>query len=498
MNKMLDDFAEHAPEKARRWLERLARDAMRERDLDPDHPPEALAELRALGALSPEARDGVTDLRGLAWCSIDNDDSLDLDQLTTAEALPDGRTRVRVAVADVDALVRPGCAIDEHARHNTTSVYVPGTVFHMLPEGLSTGLTSLNFGEDRYAMVVAFDVDAGGGITGGEVNRAVVRNKAKLAYRSTGEWLEGEGSLPAAAAAVPGLEANLRLQDGAAQALKARRYERGALDFQSIEAKPVFEADALRDLKVEKKNRARDLIEDFMIAANGMTARYLELKEVPSLRRVVRSPERWDRIVAVADSLGETLPDDPDAKALSEFLIRRRAADPLRFPELSLTVVKLMGGGEYAVETPGRDAGGHFGLAERDYAHSTAPNRRFPDLITQRLIKAALSGAAPPYTEADLGILAAHCTKKEDDAAKVERRMRKSAAALLLAPRVGERFDALVTGASEKGTWVRLLHPPVEGKVVQGFQGLDVGERVRVQLLSTEVRPGFIDFRAIH
>ena len=494
---MLDEFAEHAPEKARRWLERLARDAMRERDLDPDHPPEALAELAALRATVPQAGDGVQDLRTLSWCSIDNDDSLDLDQLTVARALTGGRSRILVAVADVDALVRPGTAIDGHARHNTTSVYVPGTVFHMLPEGLSTGLTSLNFGQDRFALVIGFTVDASGEVSDGEVRRAVVRNKAKLTYHAVGDWLEGEGPLPEAAAAVPELEANLRLQDSAARALKGRRHERGALDFQSMEAKPVFDADALRDLKVEKKNRARDLIEDFMIAANGVTARFLEEKGVPSLRRIVRSPERWDRIVQVAAGLNETLPDAPDAKALSGFLIRRRAADPLRFPELSLTVVKLMGGGEYAVEAPGREAGGHFGLAERDYAHSTAPNRRFPDLLTQRLLKAALAGAAPPYTEDELGVLAAHCTKKEDDAAKVERRMSKSAAALLLAPRVGQRFDAVVTGASEKGTWVRLLDPPVEGKVVRGFEGLDVGERVRVELLATEVRPGFIDFKAL-
>lgn len=497
MNKVLDEFVEHAPEKARRWLERLARDAMREKELDPDHPPEALAELAGLRGTVPQVLDGVRDLRHLPWCSIDNDDSLDLDQLTCAEALPGGRTRVCVAVADVDALVRPGGAIDGHARHNTTSVYVPGTVFHMLPEGLSTGLTSLNFGEDRYAVVIAYEVGADGEVSGGEVSRAVVRNRAKLAYRAVGEWLEGDGPLPPAAVSVPELEANLRLQDSAARALKARRHERGALDFQSVEAKPVFEADALKDLKVEKKNRARDLIEDFMIAANGVTARFLEDRRVPSLRRVVRSPKRWDRIVQVAASLGETLPDQPDARALSAFLGRRRAADPLRFPELSLTVVKLMGGGEYAVETPGRDAGGHFGLAEQDYAHSTAPNRRFPDLITQRLVKSALAGGDAPYSEDELGTLAAHCTKKEDDAAKVERRMRKSAAALLLAPRVGQRFDALVTGASEKGTWVRLLDPPVEGKVVQGAEGLDVGERVKVQLLSTEVRPGFIDFRAV-
>ncbi len=497
MNAMLDDFVENAPGKARRWIERLARDAMRERGLEPDHPPEALAELKALGSPTAGAGEGVRDLRHLLWCSIDNDDSLDLDQLSAAEALPGGRIRVLVAVADVDALVRPGTAIDGHARHNTTSVYVPGTVFHMLPEALSTGLTSLNPGEDRLALVIACAVDGKGAISDEEVFRAVVRNRAKLAYRSVGEWLEGEGPPPAAAAAVPGLEESLRLQDAAARALKGRRHERGALDFQSIEAKPVFEADALMDLRVERKNRARDLIEDFMIAANGVTARFLEDRGLPSLRRIVRSPKRWDRIAAVAASLGETLPVGPDAKALSAFLGRRRAADPLRFPELSLTVVKLMGGGEYAVDTPGRDAGGHFGLAEQDYTHSTAPNRRFPDLITQRLVKASLAGAAPPYSEADLEVLAAHCTKKEDDAAKVERRMRKSAAALLLSPRVGERFDALVTGASEKGTWVRLLDPPVEGKVVQGFQGLDVGERVRVQLLATEVRPGFIDFKAL-
>jgi len=487
---------ENGSGKQRATLRRIARRAMLERGLLPDFSQDALAELSAIRA--PAAGDGgVRDLRSFPWASIDNDDSRDLDQLTVAEKLPGGFLRVLVAIADVDALVGKGSAIDGHARTNTTSVYTAAEIFPMLPERLSTDLTSLADREDRLAVVIEMTVAADGSLTASDVYRAAVRNCAKLAYNSVAAWLDGQGPMPAPVASVPGLDANLRLQDEVAQNLKAFRHEHGALDLQTLEARPVFDVDEIRDLEVEEKNRARELIEDLMIAANGVTARFLKGRRLPSLRRVVRSPKRWDRIVEVAAHLGEALPPQPDPRALAGFLARRRVADPLRFPDLSLTVVKLLGAGEYVVEMPGQAAPGHFGLAVRDYTHATAPNRRFPDLLTQRLLKAALTGDAAPYTEDELAELAGHCTLQEDAANKVERQVAKSAAAMLLASKVGQRFDAIVTGASPKGTWVRVLRPPVEGKLVTGFEGLDVGHRLRVELAATDVERGFIDFKRV-
>jgi exoribonuclease-2 len=487
---------ENGSGKQRATLRRIARRAMLERGLLPDFSQDALAELSAIRA--PAAGDGgVRDLRSFPWASIDNDDSRDLDQLTVAEKVPGGFVRVLVAIADVDALVGKGSAIDGHARTNTTSVYTAAEIFPMLPERLSADLTSLADREDRLAVVIEMTVAADGSLTASDVYRAAVRNCAKLAYNSVAAWLDGQGPMPAPVASVPGLDANLRLQDEVARKLKAFRHEHGALDLQTLEARPVFDVDEIRDLEVEEKNRARELIEDLMIAANGVTARFLEARRLPSLRRVVRSPRRWDRIVEVAAHLGEALPPQPDPRALAGFLARRRVADLLRFPDLSLTVVKLLGAGEYVVEMPGQAAPGHFGLAVRDYTHATAPNRRFPDLLTQRLLKAALTGDAAPYTEDELAELAGHCTLQEDAANKVERQVAKSAAAMLLASKVGQRFDAIVTGASPKGTWVRVLRPPVEGKLVTGFEGLDVGHRLRVELAATDVERGFIDFKRV-
>jgi len=468
---------------------------MLERGLLPDFSPAEVAELAEIRL--PATDGGVRDLRGLLWASIDNDDSRDLDQLTVAEASPGGVVRALVAVADVDALVAKGSAIDAHARANTTSVYTAAEIFPMLPERLSTDLTSLADGQDRLAVVVELSLAGDGSLASSDVFRAVVHNRAKLAYDAVAAWLEGKGAMPEPVAATPGLEANLRLQDEMAQKLRALRHEHGALDLQTIETRPVFEVDQLRDLAVEEKNRAKELIEDFMIAANGVTARFLEERRIPSIRRIVRTPKRWDRIVEVAAQLGERLPASPDPRALSGFLARRRAADPLRFPDLSLTIVKLLGSGEYVVEVPGAQAPGHFGLAVKDYTHATAPNRRFPDLITQRLLKAALAGIPSPYDEEELAELATHCTRQEDAANKVERQVEKSAAALLLVSRIGERFDAIVTGASSKGTWVRVFRPPVEGKLVAGFEGIDVAHRVRVELVSADVERGFIDFRRV-
>ena len=475
-------------------LLRVARTAMLQYGLEPDFSPLALAEAQAFSPPAAPRGADMRDLTGLPWCSIDNDDSRDLDQLTVAEAVAGGGTRIRVAVADVSAAVVPGSALDEHAGTNTTSVYTPPQNFPMLPERLSTDLTSLGQDVVRLALVVDVVVDAAGKVGAVEVYRAVVRNRAKLAYPGVGEWLEGRGPLPAPAAAVPGLADNLKLQDQVAQRLKANRHEHGALVLDTVEVHARFDGDRVAGLATDERNRARDLIEDFMIAANGAIARFLEERRFPVLRRVVRSPERWERIAAIALSLGTRLPTEPDAKALNDFLVQRRAADALRFPDLSLAVIKLLGRGEYLASFPGQEVTGHFGLAVREYTHSTAPNRRYPDLVTQRLLKAALTGLAVPYDRPALEALAARCTLKEDGAQKVERLMRKAAAGCLLADRIGDEFDGIVTGASPKGTWARIFDPPVEGRIVQGQAGLDVGDRVRVKLLHTDPERGFIEF----
>ena len=476
-------------------LEDIAHQAMIDRGLEPDFAPDVLDEVEQIsGDAGRSSVGGVKDLRHLAWCSIDNDDSRDLDQLTVAEALDSDVTKILIAIADVDSRVAKDGAVDRHARTNTTSVYTAAKIFPMLPERLSTDLTSLNEGEDRLAVVIESDVDEHGAAVRADVYRALVKNHAKLAYNSVAAWLEGEGEMPGKIAGVQGLEQQLRLQDQVAQRMKSSRHENGALDLETIEPKAIMSDGRVVDVRQENKNRARELIEDFMIGANGVTARFLEGRGFSSIRRIVRSPERWDRIEKVAEELGERLPPDPDSRALEEFLLRRRKADPLRFPDLSLTIVKLMGAGEYALERAGEDSTGHFGLAVRDYAHSTAPNRRYPDLITQRLLKAAIAGRLSPYNDDELRELAEHCTAQEDAANKVERQVRKSAAAQLLQTRIGERFDAIVTGASEKGTWVRLLHPPVEGKLVHGHGGSDVGDKIRVKLIGADVERGFIDF----
>jgi exoribonuclease-2 len=481
----------------RSLLQRIARRAMVERGLLPDFSPQALAELDGLREPAAQTDPVKRDLRHLLWCSIDNDDSRDLDQLTVAEALPDGNVKVLVAVADVDALVRKDSSIDEHARSNTTSVYTAARIFPMLPEKLSTDLTSLNYASDRHAVIVELVVGKEGALLRSDVYGALVRNHAKLAYNSVAAWLEGAGAIPPEIPAVPGLLENLRLQDGVAQRLKTLRHEQGALSLETVEARLVFDADELKDLQAERKNRAKDIIEDLMIAVNGVTARFLSTRGLPSFRRVVRTPKRWDRIRELASDHGQALPVEPDAKSLEAFLEQAQAADPIRFPDLSLAIIKLLGAGEYALEVPGGSTGGHFGLAVQDYSHSTAPNRRYPDLITQRLLKAALAEQHMPYENGELTALAKHCTEKEDAAKKVERLVRKSAAAMLLEHRIDEQFDAIVTGAAEKGTWVRIFSPPVEGRLTSGFEGLDVGGRLRVQLIRTDVERGYIDFRRV-
>ena len=478
-------------------LQTIAQRAMLERGLLPDFSAEALAELGQIEVPAPTDSEPVRDLRDLPWASIDNDDSRDLDQLTVAEAMPEGRVKIIVAVADVDSLVKNGSAIDDHARHNTTSVYTAGGIFPMIPEKLSTNLTSLNLNEDRLSIVVEMVMGAGGSLQESDIYSASVRNHAKLAYDGVAAWLEGTGIVPEPVAAINGLGENLRLQDRIAQSVKRLRHVNGALSLETVEARPVFEGDAIRALEEQRKNRATAIIEDFMIAANGVTARYLAAKGFPSIRRVVRIPKRWERIVEIAAEHGVKLPLIPDSIALDEFLVREKAADPLRFPDLSLAVIKLLGSGEYLAEAPGDTAPGHFGLAVKDYAHSTAPNRRYSDMITQRLLKAAIAGRPWPYSNDELVVLARHCTKEEDAANKVERQVGKAAAALLLESRIGEQFDAIVTGASSKGTWVRLLQVPVEGKLVHGFGGVDVGHRIRVRLIAVNVERGYIDLSQV-
>jgi ribonuclease R len=478
-------------------LQSIAHQAMLDRGLLPDFSAKALAELSRLQVPAATAGEPVRDLRTLRWASIDNDDSRDLDQLTVAEAGPGDHIKILVAIADVDALVKNGSAIDRHAHHNTTSVYTAAEIFPMLPEKLSTDLTSLNFNEDRLAMVVEMVVRADGSLQDSQIYRAWVRNQAKLAYNSLAVWLEKPDLAPEAMVAVKGLAENLRMQDRVAQSMKNLRESHGALRLETIEAKPVFDGEQIRALETEEKNRAKEIIEDFMIAANGVVARYLSSRKFPSICRVVRTPKRWDRIVEIAGKRRFRLPEIPEAKALEKFLVKEKAADPVGFPDLSLAVIKLLGSGEYIAELPEGNAIGHFGLAVKDYVHSTAPNRRYPDLITQRLLKRALEGKPVPYSQGELEVLATHCTVAEDAAKKVERQVGKSAAALLLESKLGEQFESIVTGAAPKGTWVRLLTMPVEGKLVGGFEGVDVGDRIRVQLTAIDVQRGFIDFRRI-
>ena len=477
----------------RATLAAIARQAMIKRGLEPDFPLAAQQELAAIGGPA-KATDNVRDLRDRFWASIDNDDSRDLDQLTVAELLAGGQVRILVAVADVDVLVRKGSALDGHAARNTTSVYTPAAIFPMLPEALSTNLTSLNEDQDRIAIVADMVFKEDGLLVTSELYRAQVHNRAKLAYNSVAAWLTDSCPAPKQIAEVPGLDENLRLQDRVAQRLTGLRHHRGALTLESLESQAIFAGDALSTLELDRTNRATQLIEEFMVAANAVTAIYLAKKNSPSLRRILRDPERWARIAELATELGDHLPAIPDAVALEGFLTRRRAAAPEKFPDLSLSVIKLIGRGEYALDPPSGEAPGHFALAVKDYTHSTAPNRRFPDLITQRLLKAALASAPLPYTIPELTELAKHCTDQEDAATKVERQVNKSAAALLLSGRIGAQFDAIVTGAADKGTWVRLLQPPTEGRLIQGTQGLKVGDHIRVKLIHTDVQRAFIDF----
>jgi exoribonuclease II len=478
-------------------LKAIAHRAMLDNGLDPDFAPEVVDQVRKISKAAADTGPKVRDLRQLLWCSIDNDDSRDLDQLSVAQQEQGGAVKILVAIADVDVTVTRGTPVDDHARNNTTSVYTAAQIFPMLPERLSTDLTSLAEDQERLSIVIELTITTDGAVSASDIYRATVVNRAKLAYNSVAAWLDGNGPAPPRVTAVKGMDEQLRLQNKVAQSLKRVRESLGALGLTTLEAQAVYEGGKLADLKPDQDNRAKELIEYFMITANGVVAQFLEGHQRSSVRRVLRTPERWNRIVELARALGETLPSQADAKALSEFLVKRQAAAPERFPDLSLSVVKLLGAGEYALKQPGQAAEGHFGLAVTDYTHSTAPNRRFPDVITQRLVKAVLSNQPAPYTDDELRTLAAHCTDQERNCNKVERQVRKSAAAMLLQSRIGQQFDAIITGASDKGTWVRIMQPLAEGRLVKGFEGLDVGDTVRVQLARTDVQRGFIDFNRV-
>ena len=477
-------------------LSLIAGQAMIERGLEPEFSRAALQELKSIAGAGQDPDARVVDMTAWLWCSIDNDDSRDLDQLTVAELQANGQTKVWVAVADVDVLVPKGSALDAHAKHNTTSVYTSTRIFPMLPDRLCTDLTSLNPHQERLAVVIEMRVDSNAEVTHSQLYRARVHNKAKLAYDAISDWIEGDEALPEAAQAVTGMDAQLRLQDEVAQRLRARRHDHGSLEFETLQPHAVFEGERVVAIRQQVQNRARQLIEEFMIAANTCTAKFLAHHGHASLRRVVRSPERWQRIVALAATYDEHLPPEPDSAALERFLAKRHKADPVRFPDLSLIIVKLMGSGEYVVEHVNSEAIGHFGLSVRDYTHSTAPNRRYPDLVTQRMIKSVLMEAPAPYSAAELEALALHCTQQEDAARKVERRMRKSESALMLAGHIGQVFEAVVTGKTASGTWVRVFAPPVEGMLTSQTTDHDVGELLRVKLVHTNVEQGFIDFAA--
>jgi len=478
-------------------LHRLAEEALRERGFLSRFSPAAHAQAEDCRRSGPRREGDVRDLRQLAWFSIDNDDTRDLDQLSVAQALPDGAVRLLVAVADVEAFVPAGSALDAHAAHNTTSVYTAAGVYPMLPQTLSTDLSSLHEGQERLAVVADMRVEADGEVSDASLYAAVVVNRAQLTYDAVSAWLADASSPLPRLAAVPQLAEQLRLHDALAARLAGWRQQRGALNMSTVSARPVFADGRLVDLRADTKNRAKDLIAELMIAANGATARFLQRQGFPSLRRFLRAPQRWDRIEALAALHGGQLPDEPDAAALDRFLRARRQDDPAGFADLSLAVVKLLGAGEYLAAAPGRAAQDHFGLALHDYAHTTAPNRRFPDLVMQRLVKAALAGDPPPYTVDALDAIARHCTEQEGRANAVERQVLKAAAALLLHARIGEVFEAVVTGAARKGTFVRLHQPLIEGRVVRGFEGLDVGDRTRVRLLAIDPRHGHIDFERV-
>ncbi len=478
-------------------LSTIARRILLENNFAPDAPLSAI-EVESLAARQAHssANSSIRDLRSLLWSSIDNASSRDLDQIEYAENLPNGDIKLLVGIADVDELVPKDSPIDRFAHKNTISVYAATQVFPMLPEQLSTDLTSLLPDADRFAVVVEMIVPANGDVQTSDVYRALVRNQAKLSYEEIGEWLDGNSAIPESVTGIKNLESQIRLQKETAARLYSLRQKNGALEFETIESVPVVQNNSITNLETaDADNGARRIIENFMIAANVEMAEFLQKHHSLSLRRVVKTPARWNRIVEIADNFGEHLPATPDSGALAEFLERRRNADALHFPDLSLSIIKLLGAGEYVVQQPdAAESDGHFGLAVRDYAHSTAPNRRYSDLIVQRLVKASLEKQNSPYAFEELTEIAAHCNERESAARKVERQIRKTVAACVMASRVGEIFDAIVTGITPSGTFARIIRPPVDGRIVAGEAGLKVGEKIRVRLIATDPAKGFIDF----
>lgn len=479
-------------------LEAAARQSMMEHGFEPDYPAAVKQDVAALEAHPPQIPAGVEDLRHLLWSSIDNDTSRDLDQIEYAETTADGSTRVLIGIADVDAYVPKGSAIDKHAAVETVTLYTGVRNFSMLPEELSTGMTSLLESQDRLCVVTEFVLDhdecqTNSCVASSRIYRALVNNKAQLAYNGVGAWLEGKGEAPAKVAASNELQAQLKMQDAIAQRLRTERFKHGALNIETAETYAVVTGKAI-DLEAQHKNAATELIEDFMIAANGVVARTLAAKGISSIRRIVKTPKRWDRIVALADGLGWKLPATPDSKALNDFLLQRKKEDPDHFADLSLAIVKLLGPGEYVLERAGDPPQGHFGLAVEDYTHSTAPNRRYADLVTQRLLKAMIAGAKSPYSDEELSAIALNCTTKSAAERDLERLMHKRIAAVAMRNRIGEKFRAIVTGVTPNGTFVRTLAPHVEGMLVRGKNGADVGDRMSVQLVHTDPERGYIDF----
>jgi len=471
-------------------LARIARETMLKEGFYPDIPADVQQQAQEIDETAIISKSTVRDLRNILWSSIDNATSRDLDQIEFVEK--EGEDfRVLIGIADVDAFVAKGSALDDYAAQNTTSVYTGVRTFPMLPLELSTEKSSLVEGDDRLAIVIELKVTPDGSVTTGDVFRALVRNQAKLSYESIGKWFDNDGAVPDEVSRLPNLESQLRLQLDAAQHLGEARKKHGSLQLETNQATPLVDES---NRIVDERNSARDLIENFMVAANGAMAEFLDRLGVASLRRVVKTPENWPRIQEIASELNDKLPSAPDALALSQFLERRRVADPDRFPDLSLAIVKLLGPGDYVVRIPGQESDGHFGLAVHRYTHSTAPNRRYADLIIQRLLK---SSNPSPYSVGELAAIANHCNDRESAARKVERKMRKVAAAVFMADRVGDEFKAIVTGVTPKGTFARIIKPPVDGMIVKREHGLKVGQQIRVKLLSTDPERGFIDFAAI-
>lgn len=476
-------------------LKAIAWHAMKKYGFEPKFPDSVLREVNSLreNPHDPKKQD-IRDLRNLLWSSIDNFDSMDLDQIEFCEKTSNGEVLVRIAIADVDNLVQKGSGLDRHAAHNGTSVYLGVEIFPMLPDKLSKGLTSLLPGRDHRAIVIEYTVNTTGEFRPGEIYRAIVANKGKLVYEQVGAWLEGTGPVPESIQAVPGLSDQIRLQHETARKLRKHRGDMGALDLETIEAEPVIVDGVVKDLVLQEKNPARSLIEEFMVAANGTMVHCLGEQGIPMIQRVVRVPKNWEGIVATAAAKGTILPRKPNVKALSEFLLHEKAKDPDRFPDLSLTIVKLMGAGEYDVLLPGEEPYGHFALAVTDYTHGTAPNRRYVDVIIQRLLKSFLDHMESPYSSKELSGHASWLTDREKGSKKAERFMRKAVAAVLLQDKIGKTFEAFVTGAADKGTYVRLIALPAEGRIVEGAQGLSVGQHIEVRLLHTDPYNGFIDF----